>query len=157
MKTITIDTNIITINTIFDICDKKGYKYTCFSVTNREVEGTLLEEELKNIVSTPEYGVFGEARYGNARYHGQESSSVLKDVLDIISNGSFPRKGESLSKGYLNMLRDAIILQTHITDKRDIFITNDKRGFIKNNLREKLESRFEIEILTSEEFIKNNL
>ncbi len=156
MKKITIDTNIITDNTVIEICDKKGYEYTCISVTNREVEGTSFEEELKHIPSTPEYAVIGESRFGCARYHGQESSGVLREILDIISNGSFPKKGDSLSKGYRNMLRDAIILQTHITDKRDIFITNDQRGFIKNDLREKLESKFDIEILTAEEFINNN-
>jgi hypothetical protein len=54
------------------------------------------------------------------------------------------------------MLRDAIILQTHITDKRDIFITDDKRGFIKGGLRQTLESRFNTRIVTREEFIKDN-
>jgi len=156
MKKITIDTSVIPAEEIMTICKNKGYEYTCISVTNRELEGTSFEEKLTDIPSAHEYGVYGEARYGSARYHSEESSNVLEEILSIISNGSFPKNRDDLSQGYLHMLRDAIILQTHITDKRDIFITNDRRAFVKNELRKKLEDQFNIEILTKEEFIKKN-
>ena len=111
---------------------------------------------MQSITSLPEYGVYGEARYGCARYHGEKSSKILQDILSIIRNGSFPQNRENLSEWYRRMLRDAISLQTHPTDKRYIFITNDERAFIKNELRQKLENKFNIEILTREEFIRNN-
>ena len=156
MKKITIDTNIIPADDIINICKNRGYEYACISVTNREIEGSSLEKDMKVIPSVPEYALFGEARFGRARFHGKESSKILQDILSIISNGSFPQDRRNLSQGQRRMLRDAIILQTHVTDKRDIFITNDKRAFIKNGLRQKLENNFNIAILTREEFIRNN-
>ena len=156
MTKVTVDTNIIPADDIIEICKKKGYECACISVSNREIEGTSFEKDMKVIPAIHEYALLDEARFGQSRFHGKESSMVLQDILYIISNGSFPEDRRNLSDGHRRMLRDAIILQTHITDRRDIFITDDKRGFIKGGLRQRLENKFNTRILTREEFIKGN-
>jgi hypothetical protein len=42
---------------------------------------------MKVVPAIHEYALFGEARFGQSRFHGKESSMVLQDILYIISNG----------------------------------------------------------------------
>jgi len=55
------------------------------------------------------------------------------------------------------MLRDAMILEAHVRDGRDIFVTRDTRAYVgrggdKNVLRSKLEGLFSTRIMTVDEF-----
>jgi hypothetical protein len=44
MTRITVDTNIIPADDIVEICKKKGYECACISVSNREIEGTIIRK-----------------------------------------------------------------------------------------------------------------
>ena len=126
------------------------------SVTARE-----LEKATRTTVSEAqilETGVWGESRWGMAVYGGDEEPSKLEIILTVISGGSFPKLGdrENLSEGYLHMLRDAMILQAHVREGHDIFVTRDTRAYVgrggnKNALRLKLEGLYSTRIMTVDE------
>ncbi len=80
----------------------------------------------------------------------------MEKILDVISNKSFPvpAKRDNLSKGQRRQLRDAMILLAHIRNKRDIFVSNDDKAFIRDGRRERLEKMFKIQIMNENDFIK---
>lgn len=47
-----------------------------------------------------------------------------------------------------------MILDTHARERREIFVTDDKRGFIEHGRREQLESILKTRILTRDEFLQ---
>jgi predicted nucleic acid-binding protein len=51
-------------------------------------------------------------------------------------------------------LRDAMILEAHVRNGRDVFITDDKKAFINNGRRDALRSFLKTRILTKEEFLQ---
>ncbi len=77
-------------------------------------------------------------------------------LLETISSGSFPRgeKRNNLTDGQLRQIRDAMIFCTHIREKRHIFVTNDRKGFVNTGRREILEERYCTRIYTRDEFIE---
>jgi hypothetical protein len=46
-----------------------------------------------------------------------------------------------------------MIFQAHVRERRDIFVTGDERGFIRDGHRERLQARFDTRIMTQDEFI----
>jgi hypothetical protein len=46
-----------------------------------------------------------------------------------------------------------MILCAHVRQGRDIFVTNDRKGFIDHGRRESLQAAFETRIMTEAEFI----
>lgn len=100
----------------------------------------------------PELGVWDESSWDEARWADERSSECLEKILTIVSNGSFPKNRDHLSKGYVHQLRDAMILEAHSADKRMFFVTNDITAFIKHGRREKLEALLATRILTPAEF-----
>jgi hypothetical protein len=110
------------------------------SVTARELEAATRTAVSKDQI--PEIGVYGESRYGMAIYAADEDASNLELILMLISGGGFPKQGrrESLTEGHLHMLRDAMILEAHVREGHDIFVTRDTRAYMgrggnKNVLR----------------------
>ncbi len=86
-----------------------------------------------------------------------ESTSRFEAILTVISNGSFPkpgRRGGSLSGGERRQLRDAMILEAHARESRDVLVSNDAKGFIGNDgsKRAKLEALCRTQIMTVDEF-----
>jgi hypothetical protein len=81
-------------------------------------------------------------------------ANTFERLLRIVSNGSFParERRSTLSPGERRQLRDAMILSTHIREGRDIFVTNDAKGFIQGGRRELLETEFGIRVMTTLEF-----
>jgi hypothetical protein len=154
MKKVTIDTNVFPINDIVNICKRHGFEYTVVSVTNRELENTDFEEELKSVPKLKEVGVWGESKWGECVWGGDEISDKLDKTIDIISNKSMPKKRDNLTDGQKRILRDAMIFEAHIRNDGNIFITNDKKAFINDGRRKKLEKEFGTIILTKEEFIE---
>jgi hypothetical protein len=75
--------------------------------------------------------VLGESTVGSAVLGGDDSPSRLEAILEIIGNGSFPKPGrrESLTEGERRQLRDAMILEAHSRDGRDILVSNDVTAF----------------------------
>ena len=124
------------------------------SVTEREVEGSSLETQLQAIERLTESAVLGESRWDSAVWGSSESSDRLEAILRIISNGSFPPKGDraNLSLGQRRQLRDAMILETHVRSGRDLFMTNDETGFVNDGRRELLETQYDTRIMTAKEF-----
>jgi hypothetical protein len=78
--------------------------------------------------------VWGEPPWGEFLWAGanEEKMSDLEAILKIISNGSFPKSGkrELLTDGQRNQLRDAIIFEAHVREKREIFVTTDRKAFL---------------------------
>jgi len=123
------------------------------SVTPREFEGTGFLVELKPLGEIYETGVYGQSRYGRAIYGSKETQANREEILQIISSGSFPQDCQNLSNGHHRQLRDAMIFHAHVREGRDIFVTNDIRGFVNDGRREKLQERFNTKIMTSEELL----
>jgi hypothetical protein len=101
--------------------------------------------------------VLGESRVGLCVLGGEETPTVFEDILRTISSGSFPPPGsrDSLSAGQRRQLRDAMILESHVRDGRDILVSNDVRGFIgtQGEKREVITHRLGTRIMTVDEFI----
>jgi predicted nucleic acid-binding protein len=152
MIKITFDTNIFPDDEIMNSCIAKGIDVAVITVTERELEGTNLEKYLKNITIINEVAIFDESRWGKAVWGSEETKKVMDDILSIISNKSFPTDRSSLSQGQLRQLRDAMILEAHIRNHRDILVTNDERAFIRNNKRNDIEEKYQTKIMTLLEF-----
>jgi len=172
MLKVTLDTNIFPIDD--SLFKDKPVEIVVVSVTNRELENHNLSVELKKIDETAiwdesrwgqakwgpviyETAVVGESRIGESVVGNNKDVDVFERLLEIISSGSFPKPGNrsNLKDGERRQLRDAMILTAHIREGRDIFVTDDIKGFIgKNNeIRNKTEQLFKIKVVTKKEFI----
>jgi hypothetical protein len=101
-----------------------------------------------------ETATFGEAAYGASVFGGDESASRIEEILTIIGSGSFPKPGRrgELSPGALRQLRDALILEAHARDSRDVFVSDDVKGYIRDGRRERLEELCRTRIMTIDGF-----
>lgn len=177
MVKITFDTNVLPVKGLGKLIKDKPLEIAVISVTSRELENHSLAVELKNFEEISETAVWDESRWDQAKWgpvifetavlgESKLGESVLgsdKDVdvfeklLEIISAGSFPKSGKrnNLSSGEKRQLRDAMILTAHIRDKRDIFVTDDVKGFIGKNgeIKKKIEKLFGTKIMRKLEFL----
>jgi len=98
--------------------------------------------------------VLGESRLGMSALGSDESPSCFEEILRIISNGSFPKAGQrdDLSAGERRQLRDAMILEAHSRDGRDVLVSDDARAYIHDGRRERLEQLCDTRIMTVVEF-----
>jgi len=153
MKTVTVDTNVSDSKRIFKIAACLGLDIKSTSVTDRELEGTNYNNLAKSKLL--ETFVFGESLLGDCVLGGSKEDDSFEEILNIISNKSFPKCGnrENLSSGELRQLRDAMIINTHAREQRDIFVSNDKKAYVKDERRNILEKRLGTKILTEEEFV----
>lgn len=78
VKKITLDTNVLPANELLACAERLGLDVAVVSVTEREVEGTPFEVELRPLVTVNETGVYGEARYGRAVTHLRRRLNVSK-------------------------------------------------------------------------------
>jgi len=150
---ITLDTNIFPVEDLLEACCGWGWDFAVVSVTERELDNTDLLVELKPLGNIIETAVYGESKYGMAKYGSKETQSDREEILAIITDGSYPKNRQNLSKGHRRQLRDSMIFHTHVQERRDIFVTNDERGFIRDGRRERLQRRFNTLIMTRGEFI----
>ena len=151
MKTVTLDTNILAHSEELLIAGRKhGFQFARITVTDREVKNSSFQANLQPLDKVPETAVWGESKWGKAVWASEES--YLEEILSIISNGSFPKIHHQLTSGQRRQLRDAMILEAHIREKRDIFVSNDERGFLRYGKREKLEAKFGTRIMSLAEF-----
>ena len=101
--------------------------------------------------------VIGESPLGEAVLGDDDAPDRMEVILKLVARGTFPRSGqrEQLTDGQHRQLRDAMILEAHTREDRDIFISDDRKAFVgENNLtREALQREFGVTIMTSEEFI----
>lgn len=122
------------------------------SVTDRE-KGTSYAAPTGAITET---AVWGESRWGQSVWGNDESAARFEAILDVVSDGGFPppgSRGDALSAGHRHQLRDAMILGAHARERRDIFVTNDRKHFIDDGRRELLEALCSTKIMTVDEFL----
>jgi hypothetical protein len=152
---ITFDTNLLGEARLLELARVHAYDVVFVSVSNREVEGTSFEEAAKGEAIIDGISVWGESRWGEGTWGDDGCRDCFEVALRIISAGSFPPKGsrDNLSSGQRRQLRDAMIFCSHVRDGRDVFVTCDEKGFIKDGRRERLQAAFSTRILTPSEFL----
>ena len=152
MRTVTIDTNLADAAGLIRDARARGFHIAIISTTEREIrQSGIRPGDIDRIL---ELIVLGESALDQALLASQADAENFEAILQIISNGGFPPRGEreALSPGQWRQLRDAQILATHAAEWRDIFVTDDQRGFILHGRREQLEARLKTRILTGPEF-----
>jgi len=153
MKSVSIGTDCLPADELIEHAKLSGYDVAITSVTEREL-GSNIEKFLKAGFNQILETIFlNESKLDNCVLADDEENYFEK-ILQIISNGSLPkpRFREPLSKGHLHQLRNALILEAYSREKWDIFVTNDKKGFIKDEWLEKLQDLLGTRILTKKEF-----
>ena len=154
MKKVTIDTCVLPADRLIKQAKDKGYDVAIVSVTERELAVGDKRLQVPGLRMVFEAGVIGESEIGKCVVGGNDN--CWENILEVISSGSFPKVGAraQLTKGQRRQLRDAMILETHARERRDIFVTVDEKGFIKEGRRKKLEKLLGTRILTLHEFLK---
>ena len=102
----------------------------------------------------PELLVLDESPLGSGVVAGDREADVFEAALRIISNGSFhpPGRRENLSRGTLRQMRDAMVFEAHVRQRRHVLVTGDARGFVNGGRRDALERLGRTRILTPVEF-----
>lgn len=153
---ITLDANVIDADTakLISEAEELGHEIVIASVTERERNNP---EVTKTVSKIPEVFVFGESSLGVGALAADDDDETFENILSLISNGAFPPEGhrEQLTQGEKRQLRDAMAFTSHVRDGRDIFVTDDMKGFIKNGRRDTLESTYETRIMAVSEFKKH--
>lgn len=177
MVKITFDTNVLPIEDLDSLVRDKPVELSIVSVTSRELEKHRLAVELKKLNEVTETAVWDESKWGQAKWGpviyetavvgesrlgesvvgSDKEVDVFEKLLEIISSSSFPKPGKrsNLSNGERRQLRDAMILTAHIREGRDIFVTEDIKGFIgrNNEIKDKIETLFKTKIMRKQEFL----
>ena len=154
MTTVTLDTNLVDDQHLLVAACAAGFQVAHTTVTDRELSGSGVTAVDGRRAALYETGVVGESIVGLFVVGSKAEAVNFEELLEIISCGSFPRgeKRKNLTEGQRRQVRDAMIFCTHAREKRDIFVTNDQKGFINDGRREFLEQRFGTTIRTAEEF-----
>jgi hypothetical protein len=151
---ITLDTNLLTLDTVQQIARQRDLDVAIITVTEREVENTPFQVHVIPLDKVPETAVWDESRWDGSALWGSESSQqTLQKILDIISHGGWPADPAERTEGHHHQLRDAMILEAHLREGRDILVTNDERAFVRGGRRAAFESVFGTRIMTKEEFL----
>lgn len=151
---VTLDTNVIPADSLIAAAKGLGFEFCVTTVTDREL---LTYSKKSGLPAIYETAVWGESFWGDAVWGSDDS--ILEDLLATIADGSFPPLGqrENLTAGQARQLRDAMILEAHFREKRDIFVTMDKKAFLgpsgdSEKRRQVLEREFKARIMTPDEF-----
>ena len=174
---VTLDTNICPADEIIKTANELNMDFAIVTVTEREIGGSDIKINIEPIKKIKETGVYGESKYGTSVYgpttipesfildesmldegvlFDDKDADVFETALQIISSNSFPPDGkrDNLTKKQTRQLRDAMIICAHAREGRNIFVTDDKKGFINHGRRQKLERTFNTKIMTRQEFIE---
>ena len=178
MLKITLDTSVLgkeKIDKLKEILRENEFDLATTSVTDREVRGSPIKPLYSFFSETvlwdeSEWGkavwggdvveafVLGESELGKGRLGSSQSATTFETILAIISDGSFPKVNnrENLTEGEKHQLRDAMILEAHTRERRDILISDDVRAYISkdDSKRKKLERLCDTKIMTLGEFIR---
>lgn len=140
---VTLDTNVLPADDLMAIAAARGIEVAVVTVTEREVRGTGFQVALKPMAIIPETGVWDESEWDDFVWAADEAEARpgMEDILRVLSNGSFPSRDarETLTDGQRRQLRDAMILEAHVREGRDVFVSEDTRAFIDHGRRETLE------------------
>jgi hypothetical protein len=122
------------------------------SATDTEIDGTSIAR-FSDSPSAAETFALGESRSGGVAGLGRDQSAMRHEaILDIIGDGTFPSDGRDLNESERHQLRDAMIFEAHCREGRDIFVTDDEKGFISHGRRKKLEALGNTRIMRTDEF-----
>lgn len=178
---VTLDTSAVNpeeLSRIEAACRGRDVEIVHTTVTDREQEGTGVPVSPAALMETavwdesrwdrslwggetiPETLVLGESRLGEAALGSDDAPVLLEAILGIINgNRLFPPPGErnSLTRKQRGRLRDAMILEAHTRERRDVFVTNDTKDYIRHGRRERLEALCSTRIYTVEEFTERLL
>lgn len=154
-KTITLDTNLIDNEQLAQAARVAGFEFVHTTVTDRELAGSGVNPVTGRKAHVFETIILGESAVGIGALGSDADAVCFETLLKVISNGAFPAAGErgNLTAGQRRQLRDAVIFCAHVREKRQIFVTNDKKAFIDGGRRELLETVFNTKILAAEEFL----
>ncbi len=153
-------------------CAGRDVELANTTVTERELRGKKIAPLSKPILETAVCGeshwdlsvwggdpveetlVLDETPLGAGVLAGDEARSLFERILEIIGDGGFPKPGkrDALTPGQHHQLRDAIAFEAHVREKRDIFVTNDRKHFIRDGRREQLAALGSTLIMTVDEF-----
>jgi hypothetical protein len=128
------------------------------TVTERErgldVKGMFAAHGL-SVDVVPGLTVLGEWRLGEDALPREGTPERLEETLAIISGGSFPPRGKrgDLTPGQRRQHRDAIVLASHVDREGDVLLTRDRKTFINNGRRERLETLWSTRIVTLGELV----
>ena len=171
-----MDTNVVNeeeLSRLKAACADRDVEIAYTTVTNREQEGSSVPSDRANVMETfvwdesawdravwggppiPETAVVGEWRLGEAVLGDEEAQSQLEAILAIINGDrEFPPPGDRdvMTREQRRRFRDAMILEAHTREGRDIFVTNDIRDFIRGGRQERLERLYSTRIMTVEQF-----
>jgi hypothetical protein len=150
---ITLDANVIDTDKseLIEKAQRLMFDVALTSVTERERQRPDLIENIR-IIS--EMLVTDEGPLNVGALGSDDDAKIFEDLLRTISNGSFPPKGKrnQLTLGEKRQLRDAIAFTSHVRDVRDIFVTDDRKGFINDGRREYLEATYRTKVISTSEF-----
>jgi hypothetical protein len=166
---VTVDTNVLArdMERIKEACEGFDVEIAPTTVTLRErgmrlpdpsaiPETGVYDESYYDSGAVYETLVLDESRLGMAVLGGDDAPSRFEGILSIIGDGSFPPPGQrdELTEPVRRQLRDAMILEAHARDGRDVLISNDKRAFVGKDgqKRARLEGLCSTRIRTVEEF-----
>lgn len=150
MPSVTFDTNIVGDNALIDKARGAGYAVAYASPTLTETVTTEFESKVREHARIPAVGEWNESLWNEERWGDETSGPLLAKIETIIANGPIPPTG--LTPGQVRQRRDARILEAHAAAGRDVFVTNDSRGYISHGRREKLEGLLGTRIRTAAEF-----
>jgi hypothetical protein len=173
---VTLDTSAVNgddLSRINTACAGHEIEIVHTTVTDREQEGTGFATSEAEVMETgvwdesrwdkfvwgsriPETLVLGESRLGSAALGSDDAPVRFEAILAIINgNRQFPSPGrrDALTKKQRARLRDAMIFEAHARERRDVFVTNDRKDFIRHGRREQPQALCSTEILTVDEFV----
>ncbi len=159
MLRVTLDTNVLPADDLIERTNGCDVEFAIVSVTAREVRDTSFEVSITPLQVVPERVVWDESNWDEGEWALESASTAstldLENILAIISSGSFPKPDRryALTEGQKQQLRDAMILEAHIREQRDVFVSNDQHAFMNNERRDKLEKASGTRIMTHREFI----
>lgn len=154
MMRITLDTNAVDKSDLIQKATHIGLDLVVVTVTEMELQNSSIVID-GSIGRTPEIFVLDQSRLDVGALASDEDCERFEDILRVISNNSFPPVGkrENLSRGQQRQLRDAMAFTSHVRDRRDIFVTDDAKGFINEGRRSYLEQKYHTKIMKANEFL----
>jgi hypothetical protein len=153
MRTVTLDTNVADRRDgdVIDAAQRRGLEVTVVPMTDREMRLSNYRPGVDARIS--DAFVLAYCQLGTMAL---ASSEILEQILHIIGNGSFPKPDcrHDLTNGQRRQFRDALILAAHGRKRRDIFVSDDRKAFVRHGRRERLEHLLRTRIMTSSEFLQ---
>lgn len=129
------------------------------TVSLRETRGTDVPTLPEPTVV--ETAVWGESEWGMMAWGGDDDDALLKQILRVLSNGSFPfaqlaalDDTSGLQAGARHQLRDALVLLSHVREGRTVLVSDDRKAFVGRDgaRRAQLEALCSTQIMTVDEF-----